>query len=128
VILGVGVDIVDVQRMERTLRQRWGETFLNRVFSEEEIATCRHSPHPAQGFAARFAAKEALVKALGTGFSRGITPNKVRVKGGDRSRPAIELTDAAIKVAEAMNVGEIHVALTHTAMAACAVVVVERKQ
>jgi len=128
VILGVGIDMVDVMRMERIIRQRWGRTFLNRVFSEEEIAACSLSPQPAQGFAARFAAKEALVKALGTGFTRGMRPSAIRIIGGEGERPTIELADAAARVAESMNVGHIHVSLTHTASTACAFVVVERKQ
>lgn len=121
----MGVDLVDIPRMERTLTGRWSRTFVSRVFSEEEIGACRRSSRPAEAFAARFAAKEALAKALGTGFSRGITPGKILVRGGERSQPSIELTGAALEVATSMNVTSIHVSLTHTGSAACAMVVVE---
>ena len=126
-ILGVGVDLVDIDRMERLLAQKWSERFVSRVFTPEEIASCRVSPFPAQCFAARFAAKEALVKALGTGFSRGIRPAHIDLRGGERNRPSIRLTGAARSVADSMNAGQIHVSLTHTRSAACAVVLVEEK-
>lgn len=125
-ILGVGVDVVDVARMERTLRRRWAAKFISRVFSPEEIEVSRKSPAPAESFAVRFAAKEAMAKALGTGFSRGITPATIRVLGGEHSRPAVELTAAALDVARSMSVGRIHVSLTHTPTTACAFVVVEK--
>jgi holo-[acyl-carrier protein] synthase len=128
VILGVGVDLVDVDRMETILRQRWSKRFVARVFTEEEIAACEGSPHAAQCFAARFAAKEALVKALGTGFSRGVRPAQIHVRGGERSRPRIELSGRALDVAASMNAGAIHVSLTHTRSAACAVVLVEERE
>jgi len=128
VILGVGVDLVDVARMETTLRQRWSKRFLSRVFTEEEIAACEASPHTAQCLAARFAAKEALVKALGTGFSQGVRPAQIHVRGGEQGRPWIELSGRALEVAASMNAVAIHVSLTHTRSAACAVVVVEERE
>ena len=98
VILGVGVDLVDVHRMERALNCRWGKRFVAKVFSAEEIAACKDSPQPAQGYAARFAAKEALAKALGTGFSRGVSPSRIVVRRGRKtsavdspSRPSTEI-------------------------------------
>ncbi|MGO9570806.1 MAG: holo-ACP synthase [Desulfomonilaceae bacterium] len=124
-ILGVGVDLVDVRRMERALNCRWGKRFVAKVFSEEEIAACKNSPQPAQGYAARFAAKEALAKALGTGFSRGVSPSRIIVRGGERRQPSIALLGRAQKVADSMQVAAIHVSLTHTPQNACAFVVVE---
>lgn len=124
-IVGIGVDIVDVARMERILQGRSVETFVARVFSPEERAVSQRSPRPAQAYAARFAAKEALVKALGTGFSRGITPGQIHVVGGERSKPRIELTGCALQSADASSVSAIHVSLTHTAQTACAMVVLE---
>jgi holo-[acyl-carrier protein] synthase len=125
VILGVGVDLVLVSRMERILRSRWAEKFVSRVFSLEEIEACREAASPAQSFAARFAAKEALAKALGTGFTRGVTPGTVSVRGGERNRPEIALAGQALVVAQTMNVSAIHVSLSHTPDTACAFVVVE---
>lgn len=111
--------------MERTLRRRWARRFVARVFSSEEIEVCEKAPAPAESFAARFAAKEAVAKALGTGFSRGTTPASIRVRGGERSRPEIELVGAALDVARSMNVRRIHVSLTHTATTASAFVIIE---
>lgn len=124
-IIGVGVDLVDVDRMERALRQRWAKRFVAKVFSKEEIAACENAAQPAQGYAARFAAKEALAKALGTGFSRGVSPGRIIVRGGERRKPSIFLLGRAQKVAESMQIAAIHVSLTHTPQTACAFVVVE---
>jgi holo-[acyl-carrier protein] synthase len=127
VILGVGVDLVEVGRMERALSRPWGKRFVAKVFSPEEIAVCESAPQPAQGYAARFAAKEALAKALGTGFSRGVSPGRIIVHGGERRQPSISLLGRAQEVAESMQVAAIHVSLTHTPQTACAVVVVEKE-
>ena len=82
---------------------------------------------PSEAYAARFAAKEAVVKALGTGFSKGITPAAIVVCGGERTRPTIRLQAKALALAESMNVSDIHVSLTHTAGTAGAVAVIEKK-
>lgn len=124
-ILGVGIDLVDVSRMERVLNGRSAQKFLEKVFTEEEIATCRTAAHPAQAYSARFAAKEAFVKALGTGFSRGITPRQITIVGGERTRPRLELTGPALKRAQALHATAIHISLTHTEQSAGATVVVE---
>lgn len=124
-IVGIGVDLVEVSRMERTLNSPWAATFLRRVFSEDETARCRTSGRPAAAFAARFAAKEAFVKALGTGFSQGVTPGMITVKGSEYERPAIELAGKAIILARSMGVVRIHLSLTHTERTACASVVLE---
>jgi holo-[acyl-carrier protein] synthase len=124
-ILGIGVDLVQVPRMERALTSPWAERFVARVFAPEEIAVCRQAPRPAESFSARFAAKEALSKALGTGFSRGVTPLTIVVHGGERSRPSIELRAQALELARSMNATTIHVSLSHISGIACAYVVME---
>lgn len=126
-ILGVGVDLVDVHRMERVLRCRWGARFIARVFSDEEIAVCSSTPQPAQGYAARFAAKEALAKSLGTGFSKGVSPGRIVVRGGERRPPHIMLLGKTQELAESMHVTAIHVSLSHTPQTACAMVVLEKE-
>jgi holo-[acyl-carrier protein] synthase len=127
VILGVGVDLVEVPRMQRILERPWARRFVERVFCPEEIAVCDGAARPAEAYAARFAAKEAVAKALGTGFSRGITPAAIVVRGGERTRPTISLQAKALILAESMNVSDIHVSLTHTASDASAMVVIEKK-
>lgn len=125
-IVGVGVDLVDVERMARSLGSRWGHRVVERVFTDDEIAACERSAHPAEGYAARFAAKEALAKALGTGFTKGVTPRGIRVHGKEREAPRITLTGRTLKVAESLKVDRIHVSLSHTKSTACAYVVIER--
>lgn len=124
-IFGVGTDLVPIERMERILRSRQATRFVERVFSKEEIVVCRQAPHPAQSFSARFAAKEAFSKAIGTGFSRGVTPGNIHILGGERSAPTIVLTGRCAETARALGAGRIHVSLTHTADTAAAFVVVE---
>jgi len=127
-IVGIGVDLVDVSRMERTLRSRWAERFLARVFSAEEIAVCEAGASPAQAYAARFAAKEAVVKALGTGFSRGVRPGQIIVQGGERSQPTVKLLANAHARAQSLHVGRIHLSLSHTPHTAAATVVLETRE
>jgi len=119
------VDLVNVVRMERVLTSRSADRFFSRVFSAEEVSSCRQSPRPAECFAARFAAKEAVVKALGTGFSRGISPGMILVRGGERTRPHIQLRGKAREIAASLHLTSIHVSLTHTPTDACAFVVAE---
>ena len=90
-ILGIGVDLVEIPRMQRILDRPWARRFIERVFRPEEITVCEKAARPAEAYAARFAAKEAVVKAFGTGFSRGITPAAIVVCGGERTRPTIHL-------------------------------------
>lgn len=125
-IFGIGVDLVEVRRMERILKSPWAPRFLRRIFTTSEVTLCEASAHPAQGYSARFAAKEATAKALGTGFSRGITPGEIVVRGGERERPSIMLEGKARALAREMNVTRIHLSLSHTDARACAFVVLEK--
>jgi holo-[acyl-carrier protein] synthase len=121
-IHGIGVDIVEVDRMEKALQGRASRRFMERVFTAREIEACESSAIRSQCYSARFAAKEAVVKAFGTGFSQGITPIMVEVKGGERNQPQIRLHAAALRFAEENGIREIHVSLTHTRNYACAFV------
>ncbi len=115
------MDLVEIARVERVLRSRAAERFINRVFSPEEISTCRQAARPAECFAARFAAKEAVTKALGTGFSHGISPGMILVRGGERTRPRIELAGNALELSVSLRLTSVHVSLTHTMHGACRV-------
>ncbi|MFC1835393.1 holo-ACP synthase [Thermodesulfobacteriota bacterium] len=121
----MGVDLVPVGRMERILERSSAKRFLQKVFSPEEIRACLAAASPAQSFAARFAAKEAFSKAIGTGFTRGVSPRGISVAGGDREAPSIILTGGARAMAQRLNASKIHLSLTHTKESACAFVVVE---
>ena len=95
--VGVGVDIIEVKRVEEVIRKR-GERFLERVFTPHEIAYCRQRRHPWPSFAARFAAKEAALKALGTGWARGVTWKDVEVFRISGDPPRIRLRGKALQI------------------------------
>ncbi|MEW6351031.1 MAG: holo-ACP synthase [Thermodesulfobacteriota bacterium] len=121
----MGVDLVEVPRMERVLASRYASRFLERVFSPAEREACELSPVRGQCYAARFAAKEAVAKALGTGFGQGVSPIQITVVGGERNQPRIALHGAALAHARFLGVSAIHVSLTHTRQYACAFAVLD---
>ena len=90
VVRGVGVDLVRIPRMRQTIA-RWDERFLRRVFTEQEIDDCRSRRDPAPHFAVRFAAKEAGMKALGTGLRLGVTWRDLEVRRAPDQAPTLEL-------------------------------------
>jgi len=119
-ILGIGIDLCDVERVERLL-ERDRERFARRVFSEGERGYCEGRRRPAIHYAARFAAKEAFLKAVGTGWRLGW--REVEVVRGPSGRPELSVHGAAAEIAARRGVRRIHVTLTHTAEIAAAVVV-----
>ncbi|MDW7709068.1 MAG: holo-ACP synthase [Deferrisomatales bacterium] len=123
-ILGVGLDIVSVERI-RALRERRGERFLRRVFTAGEAGACLGKKDPAPSLAARFAAKEAGMKALGTGWSQGVGWQDLEVVSGPSGAPALVLRGRAAEAARSRGVGAVHLSLTHDAGAAAAVVILE---
>lgn len=123
--VGLGVDIVEVGRMKRILERT--PSFAERVFSPDECAYCDRMASPATHYALRFAAKEAVVKALGTGFSDGIGVRDIEVVRTKSGRPIAKLTGRALDVAQELGVRELSISLsyTHTDAVACAMVVTE---
>jgi len=123
--VGLGIDIVSISRMESILKRT--PSFPQRVFSEQECAYCFARPNPAAHFAARFAAKEAVLKALGTGFSRGIGVRDVEVVSGKTAgrvtRPQLKLSGRALEIAQEMGIGDIPLSLSYTSTdaVACAI-------
>lgn len=109
---GIGVDLVDIDRMERILTKT--PSFARRVFTEEERKYCDHMARPAVHYAARFAAREAVLKALGTGFSQGIHVQDVSVTRDDHGRPCALLVGRAAEIAQEQGVIEIALSLSHT--------------
>ncbi len=112
-ILGIGIDIVQVERIETALN-RFGERFLNRVFCEAEIFYCQSMKRPAVHLAARFAAKEAVSKAFGTGIGREMGWRDIEVLRDDRGRPTIALYNAGMTTARLRGVRQVLVSLSHT--------------
>ncbi len=123
-ILGTGVDIVEVPRIRNALR-RHGERFVQRIFTEGEAEYCGGSAHPEQRFAARFAAKEATLKALGVGWQKGVGFGEVEVSNDDLGAPAITLSGRAEELAGELGVRCIHVSLSHHRHLAIAHVLLE---
>jgi holo-[acyl-carrier protein] synthase len=123
-LIGTGVDLIEVERIAHSI-ERYGERFLRRVYTDHEIAYCRGRRVSAESFAARFAAKEAGAKALGTGISRGVTWNEFQVARNPGGRPVLELRGRAALLAEELGVRAISLSLTHTGSLAMATVLME---
>jgi holo-[acyl-carrier protein] synthase len=121
-VLGLGTDLVAVRRVEALL-DRYGERFLDRVFTVREQGDCLLRARPALHLAARLAAKEAAMKALGTGWSLGVRWQDVEVASGGASPPTLSLTGAAKREAEARGIRHTLVSLSHDGEYAIAVVV-----
>jgi holo-[acyl-carrier protein] synthase len=123
-VLGLGTDLIEIDRIQESM-DRYGERFLQRIFTDEEIAFCMKKKHAAESFAARFAAKEAASKALGTGISRGVSWKEFEVRRQAGQRPMLHFTGRAAELAQAMGVRRVQLSLTHSRNLAMAAVVVE---
>jgi holo-[acyl-carrier protein] synthase len=123
-LVGTGIDLVEVPRIARSI-ERFGERFLHRVFTDEEIAYCRSKANFAESFAARFAAKEAGAKALGTGIQHGVTWKELEVQRLPGQRPTLHLTGRARAIAGQLRVARVSLSLTHTDSLAMATVHLE---
>jgi holo-[acyl-carrier protein] synthase len=125
VILGLGTDLIEVGRIAQSVA-RFGEQFLERVYTPGEIAYCRHKRKTAaESFAARFAAKEAAAKALGTGISRGVSWREFEVRRFPGQRPEMHLSGRAAELAQARGIRRLSLSLSHTREHAIAIVIAE---
>jgi holo-[acyl-carrier protein] synthase len=123
-VLGLGTDLIETRRVEESIA-RFGERFLERIFTAGEIAYCQRKKNAAESFAARFAAKEAGAKALGTGISRGVTWKEFEVRREASGRPTLHMSGRAAELAEGLGVKRVQLSLTHSRELALAVVVAE---
>ena len=123
-ILGIGTDIISVQRVAE-LCDKHGRHFMDRVFTPGEQEAAGKGPGAAQKLAARFAAKEAVMKALGTGWTRGVTFRQIEVVREASGRPTIRLSGEAEAIARAMGATAVHLSLSHEREHAVAFVVME---
>ena len=114
----IGVDIVDIARIERIIERT--PAFARRVFTDEERMYCEATPRPAAHYACRFAAREAVLKALGTGFSRGVGRRDVSVARDASGRPRAVLSGRAAEIADEQGIQEIALSLSFTAELAIA--------
>jgi holo-[acyl-carrier protein] synthase len=124
VVIGLGTDLMEIARIERSV-ERFGDAFLRRVFTEGEIAYCQRKKNSAESLAARFAAKEAGAKALGTGISRGVNWREFEVIRHPGGRPELHLSGRAAEIAVELGVRKLSLSLSHSRTVSIAVVVAE---
>jgi holo-[acyl-carrier protein] synthase len=123
-LLGTGIDVVEVERIARSI-ERYGLRFLSRVFTAGEIAYSQGKKNCAESFAARFAAKEAGAKALGTGIQHGVTWTEMEVRRAPGQRPTLHFSGRALEMAERLGVKRVSLSLTHSKTVAIATVHLE---
>ena len=124
VIVGLGIDIAEVARVKAAI-ERHGETFLRRLYTAKEQEYCERFKNKYERYAGRFAAKEAAMKALGTGWSRGVRWVDVEVTREKGGRPTMRLAGEAAHIADRLGVKYISLSITHTADQAFAQVIFE---
>ncbi len=123
-VVGLGTDLTEIARIEKSIA-RFGERFLERIFTPAEIAYCLRKKSSGESFAARFAAKEAGAKALGTGISHGVSWHEFEVRREPSGKPSLYLSGRAASLASALGVKRSSISLTHTSAMAMAVVIFE---
>lgn len=124
-IVGSGVDLCEVGRIRKAIISSHGERFVERVFTEREIAYAERKANRYERYAARFAAKEAGMKALGTGWRGGLSWRDLEVANLASGRPTLKLHGKAAEIAKRLGVANIALSLTHTAEQAMAMVILE---
>jgi len=123
-ITGIGIDVVQNERIRDSI-QRFGDRFLNRIYTEGEIEYCKKCAQPDIHYAARFAAKEAAFKALGTGWAAGVKWKDVEIVRLPSGKPELHLHGEALTHAASVGAKRFHVSLTHDQLVSCAVVILE---
>jgi len=123
-IVGTGIDIIEVPRVAAAI-ERLGTRFLNRIFTEAEIRYCDSKANRIERYAARFAAKEAAMKAIGTGWNHGVTFRQVEVHRVPGGRPTLKFSGKAAEFAARIGTVHTSVSLSHTAAEAIAQVILE---
>ena len=121
-ILGIGIDVIQNDRIRESL-EKFGDRFINRIYTEGEQQYCKKCANPAIHFAARFAAKEAAFKALGTGWAAGVKWKDVEVERLASGKPELHLHGEALERAKSMGAARFHVSLTHDQLVSVAVVI-----
>ncbi|HYR86333.1 MAG TPA: holo-ACP synthase [Terriglobia bacterium] len=123
-ITGIGIDVIQNERIRESI-DRFGDRFLRRIYTVRETEYCKKCANPAIHYAARFAAKEAAFKALGTGWAAGVKWADVEVERLPSGKPELHLYGEALARATSMGATRFHVSLTHDQLVSCAVVVLE---
>ncbi|MFO7569181.1 MAG: holo-ACP synthase [Smithellaceae bacterium] len=125
-IYGTGIDLVENLRIEKII-QKWGDKFLSRIFTDQEIEYCGRHVQASIHYGARFAAKESFLKALGIGLGRGVRLREIEVVNAEGGKPTLVLHGGAKEHIEQEDISEIHLSLTHTEKYASAFVLLEKK-
>ena len=120
-IQGIGVDLIEIQRIQESINQ-FGETFLRKIFTDTEIAYCRSRKNPTQHFAARFAAKEAVSKALSTGWTGEFEWRNVEVTNELSGKPNVILHGST---ADVLKKSKVHLSLSHSDSSVAAFAIIE---
>ena len=123
-VIGLGLDVAEVDRIEETIA-RHGAAFIERVFTPAEAAYCERFKNRCERYAARFAAKEAAMKALGTGWSRGVRWRDIEVAREPGGKPSLRLMGVAREIADGLGVKHISMTITHSGNLAMAQVIFE---
>ena len=123
-IVGTGTDLTEIDRIASSV-ERFGERFLQRIYTPGEIRYCLQKKNSAESLAARFAAKEAGAKALGTGIAKGVSWREIEVIHLPGGRPSLRLHGRAAERAAAMGVTSLHLSLSHSRVMAIATVILE---
>lgn len=123
-IFGIGIDEIEVARIEKQIQKEAG--FIQRVFTSGEIEYCESKKYRAQHYAARFAAKEAFMKAVGTGWRDGLAFNEIEIVRDELGRPALVLYGKAKEITDRHKITNIHVSLSHIKELANAIVTLEK--
>ncbi len=124
-IVGTGVDLAEVSRIRASI-ERFGDRFRNRIFTPSEIAYVERKANKFERYAGRFAAKEAGMKAIGTGWKRGVTWHDFEVINLPSGRPTLRLSGVAADVAKQLGVTAIQLSITHTSELGMAHVILEK--
>jgi len=122
-IKGIGCDLISISRIKRAIERN--PALAERLFTSREIAYCSQKANPAQSYAARFAAKEAVLKALGTGWAEQISWQDMEISNNELGCPEVTLLGVALKRAEALGITHCLLSLSHDADLAIAYVVME---
>ena len=123
-IVGIGIDMIEVDRVTEKINKDHG--FREKIFSPNEISFCESKPHSGENFAARFAAKEAFLKATGQGLTLGYNLCDIEIASDENGKPSVVLKGTFEQKALECNWTKIHVSMSHLKKVACAVVIIEQ--
>lgn len=123
-IIGIGTDIIEVERIRKHIEAGFG--FREKVFTEKEITYCEARTNKAQNYAARFSAKEAFLKAVGTGLRQGLAFTDIEVVNDELGKPEMVLYGQALELTNRMGITNLQISMTHLRDWVNAIVILER--